>query len=186
MFRLLEIIFAVFLLIIMLLPLLIISILIKIDSKGPVIHFSKRIGKNNKIFYMPKFRTMKIDTPQIDTNNFTNSYVYVTSVGKILRKYSLDEIPQILSIITNSMSFIGPRPALFNQYDLIKLRNKNKINMLRPGITGWAQVNGRDNISIEKKVELEVYFLKNKSPLLYLKILYKTFLIIITKKDIKH
>ena len=122
-------------------PFIIISICIKVDSRGPVIHWSKRVGRNNKIFLMPKFRTMKVNTPDLATHLLKNRNNFVTRVGKILRKLSLDEIPQIFSIIRGDMNFIGPRPALYNQYDLIKLRNKFSLSSIKPGITGWAQIN---------------------------------------------
>ena len=184
--RLLQFFFAIILLLIFLIPMIIISILIKLNSSGPIIHFSKRVGFQNNIFLMPKFRTMKINTPQIDTNNFNDSGNYVTSFGKILRRFSLDELPQLFCIINGTMSFIGPRPALFNQYDLIELRNNFLINEVKPGITGWAQINGRDNLSIEKKVELEIFFIQNKSFSLIVKILFKTIFKFFSNTDIKH
>ena len=132
-------------------PLLLIIILIRIDSKGPILFWSKRVGQHEEIFLMPKFRTMKIDTPQLATHLLDNHKDRVTAIGKFLRKFSLDEIPQFYSILKGDMNLIGPRPALFNQKDLIKLRRKYKLNNIKPGLTGWAQVNGRDTISIEKK-----------------------------------
>jgi O-antigen biosynthesis protein WbqP len=144
-------------------PILLISIGIKISSKGPIIYWSKRVGKNKIIFLMPKFRTMRDSAPQLSTANMKNHQNYVTHFGKVLRKFSLDEIPQLYSIFKGDMNFIGPRPALYNQYDLIKLRDENGINKFLPGITGWAQVNGRDELSIEKKVNYEYEYILKKS-----------------------
>lgn len=165
---------------------LIIALLIKFFSKGPVIHWSKRVGKKNKIFYMPKFRTMTINSPQIATHQFQNSKNYITKVGMILRKYSLDEIPQIWSVLIGDMSIVGPRPALYNQNDLIKMRKKRNIQELLPGITGWAQVNGRDEISLIKKTNLDYYYLKNQTIGLDFKIIFITILKVIFKREISH
>lgn len=165
---------------------LIIAILIKLESPGPSIFLSKRFGKDNKFFLMPKFRTMKIDTPQVATHLLINSEEYLTKFGKLLRKASLDELPQLWSIFKGDMTFIGPRPALFNQNDLINLRMKYNIHSLKPGLTGWAQVNGRDDISINDKVKMENFYLKNHSFVLNLKIIYLTFFKVVKMKDIKH
>ena len=167
-------IFSFLTLTLILIPCIIVFILIKIDSKGPAIHWSKRIGKNNSIFLMPKFRTMKINTPQLATHLLDNSNNYVTSIGRYLRKYSIDELPQFWSVLSGNMSVVGPRPALYNQEDLIRLRNKNNINSLKPGITGWAQVNGRDLNTIDQKIELEIYYLKNRSFFFDISIIIKT------------
>ena len=165
---------------------LIIALLIKLFSKGPVIHWSKRVGKKNKIFYMPKFRTMKINSPQIATHQLQNPKTYLTKVGAILRKYSLDEIPQIWSVIIGDMSIVGPRPPLYNQNDLIKMRKEKNIQDLLPGITGWAQVNGRDEISLREKTSLDYYYLKNQTIGLDLKIIFITIFKVIFKKEISH
>ena len=165
---------------------MIISILIRIESKGPAIFFSKRIGKNNKIFLMPKFRTMTSDTPLVATHLLKDSQKYVTKIGSFLRKSSLDEIPQIFSIFIGDMSFVGPRPALFNQYDLKKLREKENIHLLTPGLTGWAQINGRDEISIKDKVQIDLYYKNNQSMLLDFKILLLTIFKVFKMKNIKH
>ena len=161
-------------------------LLIKMTSKGPAVYWSKRVGRNNKIFLMPKFRTMYIDTPQVATHLLQNSKKYVTPVGKILRKTSLDEIPQLWSIIRGEMSFVGPRPALFNQFDLIELRKKNGVERLTPGLTGWAQINGRDSISIPDKVELDTYYVNNYSFLLDVKIMVITGLKIFKDSNVAH
>lgn len=184
--RILKTLFSILILIPLSPFLLIISILIKIDSKGPILHWSKRVGKNNVIFLMPKFRTMEVDSPQLATHLMAKEKSYVTKVGGVLRKLSLDELPQLFSIIKGDMNFIGPRPALFNQEDLIELRTQNNIHLMSPGITGWAQVNGRDEISIEEKVRYEKEYLDIKSPTLDLKILFLTFFSVILKKGVTH
>ena len=165
---------------------IIISILIRMESKGPAIFFSKRIGKNNKIFLMPKFRTMRHNTPQVATHLLKDSQRYVTKIGVFLRKSSIDEIPQIFSILIGYMSFVGPRPALFNQYDLKNLREKKNIHLLTPGLTGWAQINGRDEISIPDKVQIELYYKENQSMLLDCKILLLTIFKVFKMKNINH
>ena len=184
--RLFDILISLTLLLILFFPMLIIAILIKLESPGPSIFLSKRFGKDNKFFLMPKFRTMKIDTPQVATHLLINSEEYLTKFGKLLRKASLDELPQLWSIFKGDMTFIGPRPALFNQNDLINLRMKYNIHSLKPGLTGWAQVNGRDDISINDKVKMENFYLKNHSFVLNLKIIYLTFFKVVKMKDIKH
>lgn len=184
--KLVEILFSIIFIIILAMPMLIISILILIDSKGPIIHWSERIGVNNKIFLMPKFRTMHFDTPQIATHLITTNKINVTKIGYYLRKFSLDEFPQLYSIINNDMSFVGPRPALFNQEDLIKLRTKNHVHKIKPGITGWAQVNGRDEISILKKVELDTFYLTNRNLFLDIKIIFLTIFKVISSHNISH
>ena len=183
--RLSELLFCFILLATLSIPSIIIAIFIKIESKGPVLHWSKSIGIENKYFLMPKFRTMILNTPQV-ASNLLEEDMYLTKVGSILRKFSLDEVPQLLSIISGQMTFVGPRPALYNQDDLIKLRTANNIHMIKPGITGWAQINGRDNISIEKKVKLEIDYLNNKSIILDIKILFITIFRVILSKDISH
>jgi O-antigen biosynthesis protein WbqP len=184
--RIFEIILSSFLLFLLLLPLIIIAFVIKFDSKGPIIFWSKRVGINNKIFLMPKFRTMKINTPDKATHLLKDPYLYLTNVGKFLRRFSLDELPQLYSLILGHMTFVGPRPALYNQYDLIKLRNDYKIYLIKPGITGWAQINGRDSITIEKKVQLDNFYLKNKNVFLDIKIIFLTLYKAIIKENILH
>jgi O-antigen biosynthesis protein WbqP len=171
---------------ILLLFLLTIAVLIKLTSNGPVLNWSIRVGKGNILFKMPKFRTMHLNTPAVATNLLKNPSQYLTSVGPFLRKTSLDEIPQLWSILLGDMSFVGPRPALFNQYDLIKLRTSRGIHHLTPGLTGWAQVNGRDNLSIAKKVNFDEEYLKKKSFDFDLKILYLTIIKIIRREGIQH
>ena len=153
---------------------LLIAIAIWKTSKGSVLYWSDRVGKNNKIFRMPKFRTMRIDTPTIATHLMNDPKTFLSPLGGFLRKSSLDELPQLFTIIKGDMSFVGPRPALFNQYDLIELRNKKGLQKLLPGLTGWAQIHGRDELTIPKKVELDVEYFKRKSFLFDLKILWIT------------
>jgi len=184
--KLLDILFSTTLLIFFLLPILFIAIMILLSSKGPVIYWSERVGKNGKLFNMPKFRTMSIDTPQVATHLMENPDEFVFPIGRFLRRTSLDELPQLFSILIGDMSFIGPRPALFNQKDLIALRNKNGLGVILPGLTGWAQVNGRDELSIPEKVSFEVEYMKKKSFWLDLKILWMTFLRVIKRKGVSH
>jgi len=167
-------------------PMALICLLIKLDSKGPIIYWSKRIGQNKTIFLMPKFRTMLINTPQVATHLLNEPDKYVTSLGMILRKYSIDEFPQLVSIFFGKMTFVGPRPALFNQDDLIKLRESKGIDHLRPGITGWAQVNGRDELSIEEKVTYEREYLERKSFFFDLYIIWLTLKKVILRDGISH
>jgi O-antigen biosynthesis protein WbqP len=168
------------------LPFLIICISIKLTSKGPIFHISKRVGKINKMFLMPKFRTMKIDTPQVATHLLSNPDSFLTPIGSFLRKSSLDELPQIFSVLKGDMSLVGPRPALFNQDDLIELRTRCGVHKLVPGITGWAQINGRDELPIPLKVELDEYYFKNQSIVLDIKILFLTVIKVLNKEGITH
>ena len=167
-------------------PMLIIAIAIRLSSKGPALYWSDRIGKNNRIFRMPKFRTMMIKTPEVATHLMTNPNQFITPIGGFLRQTSLDELPQLLSVLKGDMSFVGPRPALFNQDDLISLRTENGLDKLLPGVTGWAQVNGRDDLSMPKKIELEIEYMHKKSFWFDLKILWLTFLKVINRKGVSH
>jgi len=167
-------------------PMILLSILIKITSPGPIIHWSKRVGQNNREFLMPKFRTMKINTPQLATHLLKDPETYLSSIGRFLRKFSLDELPQILSVLNGDMTFVGPRPALFNQDDLVQLRNEMGIEKLKPGITGWAQVNGRDEIDISRKVELEREYLTKQGFFFDLYIIFITFFRVFRKKGVSH
>ena len=174
-------------LIIVLSPLkLIIAFLIKVDSKGSVIYWSKRVGKNNKIFLMPKFRTMKVGTPVIGSVELKNPSLYVTNVGKFLRKTSIDETPQLYSVLIGEMSLVGPRPALVNEFDLIELREKKSLNSLKPGLTGYAQINGRDKISKQFKVALDYEYFKKANFCFDLIILFITIFRFKWIKDISH
>ena len=161
---------------IVLVVVLIIFFILKVTSKDSAIYYSDRIGKNNHIFKMPKFRTMKSGAPEAATHLMKNADSHTTKIGKFLRKTSLDELPQLWSVIKGDMSLVGPRPALYNQYDLIKLRTSNGVEKLTPGITGWAQINGRDEISIEQKVQFDTEYLERQSILFDLEILFKTFI----------
>ena len=178
--------FALLLLTVLLLPCIVFCFLIKTSSKGPVFYWSQRVGVDNTLFFMPKFRTMKQGTPEVATHLLDNPEEAYTPVGKFMRKFSLDEIPQLYSVIKGDMAFIGPRPALFNQHDLIKARAKKGINKLTPGITGWAQINGRDEIAIEEKVKLDEEYLKNASLSLDLKIFLLTLFKVAKKEGITH
>mgnify|MGYP003678439559 FL=1 len=164
----------------------IVFIMVKLTSKGPALFWSQRVGIDNKLFSMPKFRTMKIETPQVATHLLEDSVNYKTSIGDFLRKTSLDELPQLISILTGKMSFVGPRPALFNQEDLIALRTQKNIHLVMPGLTGWAQINGRDEISINEKVELDFEYTKKRSFFFDLKIMYLTFLKVVAKENVSH
>lgn len=177
---------AIVLLIVLCIPILIIMLLTKCTSSGPAIHWSSRVGRNNTLFQMPKFRTMRTDAPDVATHLLADSDRYITPVGKILRKTSLDELPQIWSILKGDMVFVGPRPALHNQADLIALRTQKNLHLLTPGITGWAQINGRDTLTIPDKTELEVYYLQNRSFILDCKILARTLFAVFKRKSIAH
>lgn len=165
---------------------LFVAIAILLTSKGPLIYWSYRVGLNNETFKMPKFRSMKIETPDLATHLLEEPNKFLSPIGGFLRSTSLDEIPQLFSIIKGDMSFIGPRPALYNQDDLIKLRTINNLHKLKPGLTGWAQVNGRDSLTIDQKVALEIEYVKKKSLLIDMKILWLTFLKVFKKQDVSH
>ncbi|MEW6117619.1 MAG: sugar transferase [Nitrospirota bacterium] len=167
-------------------PMSFIAVLVKLTSRGPVLYWSDRVGINNMIFKMPKFRTMRIDTPPVATHLLKNPDQFLTPIGGFLRKSSLDELPQLFSILKGDMSFVGPRPALFNQDDLIALRTERGIHKLIPGLTGWAQVNGRDELPIPVKVAYDEYYLKNRSFLLDLKILWMTFFKVARSEGVQH
>jgi O-antigen biosynthesis protein WbqP len=184
--RLFDIVAAMCTLIVLSAPLLIIALFIKLTSRGPVIHWSRRIGKNNTIFLMAKFRTMCIDTPQVATHLLENPDRYVTPIGRFLRKYSLDELPQLFNIIKDDISVVGPRPALFNQDDLRELRTRKGVHALMPGLTGWAQINGRDELSIPVKVELDEYYLLHRSFLFDIKIILLTVIKVLKKEGVTH
>jgi O-antigen biosynthesis protein WbqP len=153
---------------------LVIGILIKLNSKGPVFFVQIRIGRNNELFSFYKFRTMKIGTPNVATDKLSDSNKYVTTIGKFLRKSSLDELPQFINTLKGDMTFVGPRPALYNQYELKEMRTAAGVHLLLPGLTGWAQINGRDNNDDYTKTEYDLYYLNNKSFSLNIKILFKT------------
>lgn len=165
---------------------LIISMAVRLTSTGPILYWSDRVGRNNSIFKMPKFRTMRIDTPAVATHLLNDPSRWLTPVGAFLRKTSLDELPQLFSILKGDMSFVGPRPALFNQDDLIALRTEKGVHQLIPGLTGWAQINGRDELPIPVKVEYDIWYLHNQSLLLDMKIIVLTFLKVLRREGVQH
>lgn len=167
-------------------PMLIIALLIKLTSKGPVLYWSDRVGRNNTIFRMPKFRTMRIDTPPVATHLLQNPDDYLTPIGIFLRKFSLDELPQLWSVMKGYMSLVGPRPALYNQDDLIALRTEKGIHKIIPGITGWAQINGRDDLPIPIKVGYDGYYLKNRSFSFDIEILFLTLFKTVKSEGVQH
>lgn len=168
------------------LPMLFTALVVRLTSPGPVLYWSDRIGRKNRIFKMPKFRTMRTDTPALATHLLADPGRYLTPIGAFLRKTSLDELPQLWSIFNGDMSFVGPRPALYNQDDLIALRTERGVHVLTPGLTGWAQVNGRDELPIPVKVEYDVYYLQNRSLFLDLKILLMTFFKVLRSEGVQH
>ena len=184
--RLFDLFFVVVLLVILAVPMLLIAVAVRLDSKGPVLHWSNRVGRVNVIFSMPKFRSMQVDTPTVATHLMTNPNAFLSPIGVFLRRFSLDELPQLFSVLKGDMSFIGPRPALFNQDDLIALRTEKGVDKLLPGITGWAQVNGRDELSIPDKVALDVEYLNRQSFWFDMKILWMTFLKVINRDGVSH
>ena len=171
---------------ILFLPIIITAILVKLTSKGPALYWSDRVGINNVIFKMPKFRSMKVDTPAVATHLLTDPKSVLTPIGDVLRKSSLDELPQLWCILKGDMSFVGPRPALFNQDDLIALRTEKGVHELLPGLTGWAQVNGRDELPIPKKVDLGVEYLERHSFFFDFRILWLTFIKVIKRSGVSH
>lgn len=184
--RLFDLVFSIFAFILLAIPMMLTAFAVKISSPGPILYWSDRVGKNNVIFKMPKFRTMQTDTPAVATHLIGNPDRWLTPVGKFLRKSSLDELPQLFSIIMGDMSIIGPRPALFNQEDLIALRTANGVYLLLPGLTGWAQINGRDELPIAVKVEFDEYYLKNRTFLLDMQIIIKTIIKVVKSEGVKH
>ena len=170
----------------LLLPTLLVALLVKLTSKGAVLYWSDRVGIRNDIFRMPKFRSMKTDTPAVATHLLEDPKSVLTPIGDFLRKSSLDELPQLWCILKGDMSFVGPRPALFNQDDLIGLRTQKGVHKLVPGLTGWAQVNGRDELPIPQKVELDVAYLKRQSFSFDIYILWRTFIKVIYRDGVSH
>ena len=168
------------------LPFLLVAIVVRLSSTGPVLYWSDRVGRNNQLFKMPKFRTMCVNTPAVATHALHNPNQYLTPIGSFLRKSSLDELPQLWSIIIGDMSFVGPRPALFNQADLIELRMLYGVDKLVPGLTGWAQINGRDELQIPEKVALDLEYMHNQSFYFDIKILILTFFKVLGKDGVQH
>jgi O-antigen biosynthesis protein WbqP len=181
-----DLFFGVMLFTLLAIPISLIAIAIRLTSKGPTFYWSDRIGKNNNIFKMPKFRSMLIDTPAVATHLLDSPDSYLSPIGGFLRRSSLDELPQLFSVLKGDMSFVGPRPALFNQDDLITLRTEKGVDKLLPGITGWAQVNGRDELSIPDKVDLDTEYLDYQSFWFDMKILWMTFLKVVKRDGVSH
>jgi O-antigen biosynthesis protein WbqP len=171
---------------ILLVPIVIVALFVKMTSKGPVVYWSDRVGMHNKIFKMPKFRTMRVDTPAVATHLLTNPQQFLTPIGSFLRKSSLDELPQLWSILKGDMSFVGPRPALFNQDDLVALRTRFGVDNIKPGLTGWAQINGRDELPIPEKVALDAEYMNRQSFWFDIKILILTFQKVLKKDGVTH
>lgn len=167
-------------------PMLLTALAVKLTSPGPILYWSDRVGRNNAIFKMPKFRTMRTDTPAVATHLLGDPDRWLTPIGKFLRKSSLDELPQLFSILNGDMSIVGPRPALYNQEDLIALRTEKGVHLLVPGLTGWAQINGRDELPIPVKVEFDEYYLKNRSFLFDMKIIVLTALKVVKSEGVSH
>jgi len=184
--RLFDVSVALLAVVVLSIPLLVVAVLVKLTSSGPIVYWSDRVGYHNRIFRMPKFRTMRVDTPAVATHLLADPKRFLTPVGPFLRKSSLDELPQLWSILVGDMSFVGPRPALFNQDDLIALRTEYGVDQVLPGLTGWAQINGRDELPIPDKVRLDVEYLQRQSFFLDLKIIFLTFLKVVRRDGITH
>ena len=184
--RLFDLILAIWVAVILVIPVALVAIAVRLTSKGPVLYWSDRVGKCNKIFKMPKFRSMLVGTPAVATHLLANPKAHLTPIGSFLRKSSLDELPQLWSILVGDMSFVGPRPALFNQQDLIEQRTQLGVHSLVPGLTGWAQVNGRDELPIPEKVRLDAEYLEHRSLWLDIRILWLTFVKVLCRDGITH
>lgn len=184
--RLFDLVLALIAAVILAIPIIVVTLLVRLTSPGPAIYWSNRVGRNNHIFRMPKFRSMRVDTPAVATHLLSDPDSWLTPIGGFLRKSSLDELPQLWSILTGDMSFVGPRPALFNQDDLIALRTEKGVDKLSPGLTGWAQVNGRDELPIPEKVAFDVEYLKRRSLAFDVRILFLTFAKVVRRDGISH
>lgn len=184
--RLFDIALAACLLTIFGMPMILLGLIIRLTSEGPALYWSDRIGQNNTTFNMPKFRTMNVNTPIVATHLLVSPERHLTPLGKVLRRSSLDELPQLFSVLKGDMSFVGPRPALYNQDDLIQLRTDKGVHRLVPGITGWAQINGRDELPIPTKVELDAFYLKHRSFAMDVKILLMTLFSVAGGKGVAH
>jgi O-antigen biosynthesis protein WbqP len=184
--RLFDFFLSAFAIVVLAIPLLITAAVVHFTSPGPILFWSKRIGRNNQIFSMPKFRSMRIDTPAVATHLLQHPDQWLTPIGSFLRRSSLDELPQLWCILKGDMSFVGPRPALFNQDDLIAMRTERGVHQLVPGLTGWAQVNGRDELPVSKKVDLDFEYLQRKSFLFDLKIIWMTALKVVVRDGVSH
>ncbi len=184
--RLFDLLLSALAVILLALPLLVVALAVKLTSPGPALYWSDRVGRNNRIFRMPKFRSMRIGTPAVATHLLQDPDAWLTPIGAFLRKTSLDELPQLWSILAGDMSIVGPRPALFNQEDLVALRTERGVHELMPGLTGWAQVNGRDELPIPQKVELDVEYLRRRSFLFDLRILWLTVVKVLRRDGVSH
>jgi len=184
--RTVDIVIATGLLAVAILPCLVIAVAIRLTSPGPALYWSDRVGLGNRIFRMPKFRSMRVDTPALATHLLNNPDAHLTPLGRVLRKTSLDELPQLWSVLKGDMSIVGPRPALFNQHDLIELRTQYNVHTLRPGITGWAQVNGRDELSIPEKVEFDRQYVERRSSTFDFYILGLTLIQVVRRDGVAH
>jgi O-antigen biosynthesis protein WbqP len=171
---------------ILFLPVVLVALAVRLTSKGPALYWSDRVGRNNVIFKMPKFRSMRVGTPAVATHLLADAASHLTPIGSFLRKSSLDELPQLWSILVGDMSFVGPRPALFNQHDLIALRTEQGVHTLVPGLTGWAQVNGRDELPIPDKVKLDVAYLQQQSLSFDIRILWMTLVKVLQRDGVSH
>lgn len=181
-----DLLFALVAALVLILPIGAIALLVRLTSPGPALYWSDRVGRHNRIFRMPKFRSMRVDTPAVATHLLKDANAYLTPIGSFLRKSSLDELPQLWSILRGDMSFVGPRPALFNQDDLIALRTEHGVHELVPGLTGWAQINGRDDLPIPVKVRLDVEYLQRRSFWFDLRIIALTFINVLRSKGVQH
>jgi O-antigen biosynthesis protein WbqP len=184
--RLFDLVLTVLGVVVLALPLLMVALAVKLTSPGPALYWSDRVGRHNRIFRMPKFRSMRIGTPAVATHLLQDPDAWLTPIGAFLRKTSLDELPQLWSILAGDMSIVGPRPALFNQEDLIALRTERGVHELLPGLTGWAQVNGRDELPIPQKVELDVEYLRRRSCLFDLRIVWLTVVKVLRRDGVSH
>lgn len=184
--RIFDLLLALAAAVILAVPVLLVAIAVRLTSPGPALYWSDRVGRHNKLFKMPKFRSMRVGTPAVATHLLADPKAYLTPIGSFLRKSSLDELPQLWSILAGDMSFVGPRPALFNQHDLIELRTRRGVHELVPGLTGWAQINGRDELPIPDKVRLDVEYLQRKSLGFDIRILWLTFVKVIRRDGITH
>ena len=184
--RLFDLVLAMTLACLFALPLLLVALAVRLTSTGPVLYWSDRVGRDNQIFKMPKFRSMRVDTPAVATHLLDNPESFLTPIGSFLRRSSLDELPQIWSVLVGDMSFVGPRPALYNQDDLIALRTEKNVHKILPGLTGWAQVNGRDELPIPVKVNLDAEYLKRQSFFFDIYILYLTFIKVLGREGVSH
>jgi len=184
--RLLDLLLGLTAAVVLMAPLLLAALLVKLTSNGPALYWSNRVGRHNVIFAMPKLRTMRVGTEVVATHLLQNPEQCLSPIGGFLRKSSLDELPQLWSVLRGDMSIVGPRPALFNQHNLIQMRTENGIHEIRPGLTGWAQVNGRDELPIPRKVELDLYYLRHQSLSFDLKVIFLTVLKVVRRDGITH